>query len=311
MCYDYLAIISPKGEKMEEDVKLSICIPTYNRMNELKNLLSSILNATNLSYLEVIIVDDASSDNTKLIIDKYSHLMKINYYVYQKNYGRSVALKKAIELAEGEYVAVMDSDDIFTDRGIDEVFEGIAKLENGNFPEDVCSLIFGCKLIFNRSTRTNIPPAIISNFVELRADYKVCGDLKEVVESGILKKHLYDVPYGCRRVPTSLLWAKVAESTRCLCVDKVIVIKRYLTGGMSDKILQLKSYNPEPMVNLYVALSDSKSYKSTKYRLRCRILWARYACHYGQTRPTLLWQYIVWPFGFLVYLIDKVRLIKN
>lgn len=88
---------------------VSVIIPTYNRANTIKRAIDSVLNQT-YSNIELIIVDDCSSDNTFEIINSYTD-KNIRYYKLEKNSGACVARNKGIEMALGEYIAFQDSDD--------------------------------------------------------------------------------------------------------------------------------------------------------------------------------------------------------
>lgn len=285
---------------------LSICIPTYNRSLELSSLFSSLIAIKSLK-IQLIVVDDGSNDDTFLCVEKFIEKLNIKY-IFQENMGRSVALKNAILNADGKYCILMDSDDYFVEGGLDEIFNGIKRLESGELPDDVMSLLFGVELVKGQDRHINLPPNAITNFVSVRADLKVKKDLKEVVRTDILKLCLYDVPEGCRRVPTSLLWARVSEKNRCLSISKAVAVKEYLPGGMTDRILTLKTKYSKPMVELYSLLSESKQYDSLFYRMRCRILWARHSWHEGSIKPKKIWQLLVWPVGWMIFLLDKRKL---
>lgn len=94
--------------------KTSIIIPTYNRINYLIEAVESCLNQTN-NNIEVLIIDDGSIDSTEKIITRK---IKENwkdydiFYFKQKNAGASAARNKGLELAKGEYIQFLDSDDL-------------------------------------------------------------------------------------------------------------------------------------------------------------------------------------------------------
>jgi glycosyltransferase involved in cell wall biosynthesis len=90
------------------DPKVSVVIPTYNRANTVKKGIESVL-AQSFTDLEVIIIDDGSSDDTGKAL-KRAFGDRIRYY-YQPNQGASVARNKGIEEAKGEWIAFLDSDD--------------------------------------------------------------------------------------------------------------------------------------------------------------------------------------------------------
>ena len=88
--------------------KVSICIPTYNRRDYLKETLDSVFAQTYKDY-EVVIVDDGSTDGTEEMIKSSGY--KVRYH-RQANAGDAAARNKLIELAEGKYIAFIDSDDL-------------------------------------------------------------------------------------------------------------------------------------------------------------------------------------------------------
>ena len=90
--------------------KVSIVIPTYNRAANVQNGIKSVL-AQTFSDLEIIGVDDGSSDDTgKTLREVFGE--RIRYY-YQPNQGASVARNKGVAVARGEWIAFLDSDDLW------------------------------------------------------------------------------------------------------------------------------------------------------------------------------------------------------
>jgi len=90
--------------------KVSIIIPTYNRGVLLHKAIDSVLAQTFSDY-ELIIVDDGSTDGTRDVVARYGS-GKIRY-IFQENKGKSAARNLGIKLADGEYIAFLDSDDMF------------------------------------------------------------------------------------------------------------------------------------------------------------------------------------------------------
>lgn len=87
---------------------VSIVIPTYNRADKVQPAIDSAL-AQTFTNLEVIVVDDGSSDDTGKILEQ-AYGDRIRYY-FQVNQGVSVARNKGIEEARGNWIAFLDSDD--------------------------------------------------------------------------------------------------------------------------------------------------------------------------------------------------------
>lgn len=93
--------------------KVSILMITYNRERYIKDSLDSILNQ-NFKDFEIIIIDDCSSDKTSGIVNSYiKGGAPIVYRVNNRNVGISKSRNLALSLCSGEYVAVLDSDDVW------------------------------------------------------------------------------------------------------------------------------------------------------------------------------------------------------
>ena len=94
---------------------LSICIPTYNRVNQLDNCLNSILiskkNVDNFNF-EICVSDNNSEGDTESIIKKYNKELKIKYNRNEKNFGFAINGIKSISMAEGEFSWMIGNDDL-------------------------------------------------------------------------------------------------------------------------------------------------------------------------------------------------------
>ena len=90
--------------------KISVVMPVYNGEKYLKEAIDSILNQTFTDF-EFIIIDDGSTDKTEQIIKSYDD-KRILYIKNEKNLGVAESLNKGLDMAQGEYIARMDADDI-------------------------------------------------------------------------------------------------------------------------------------------------------------------------------------------------------
>ena len=98
--------------------EVSIIIPNYNCSKYLEECLSSIENQT-IKNIEVIIVDDGSTDNSVEIINKHINNSKLNIrLITQYNQNASVARNRALSEATGDYLYFLDSDDILYDNKV-------------------------------------------------------------------------------------------------------------------------------------------------------------------------------------------------
>ena len=89
--------------------KVSIVVPTYNRARYVTEAVDSVLAQTFRDY-ELIVIDDGSTDNTKDVLLRYEGRIK---YLYQPNSGVGAARNAGIRCAVGEWLAFLDSDDLW------------------------------------------------------------------------------------------------------------------------------------------------------------------------------------------------------
>lgn len=102
-------------------VKLSICIPTYNRASLLREALRSIAEQVRPS-VEVVVCDNSSSDETGLVIDEFRHAFgNLNYFRWPENMGADRNVLKTIEVASGEYCWLLGDDDQLEKGALDKI----------------------------------------------------------------------------------------------------------------------------------------------------------------------------------------------
>jgi len=98
------------GIKMSAPQPLvSVIIPTYNRAHFLPAAIDSVL-AQDYQPYELIVVDDGSTDGTAAILQAYPQVRSI----FQPNQGQSVARNKGVAASRGEFIAFLDSDDLWS-----------------------------------------------------------------------------------------------------------------------------------------------------------------------------------------------------
>ncbi|WP_416841696.1 glycosyltransferase family 2 protein [Haloferax sp. DFSO52] len=104
---------------------VSVIIPTYNRADVLPRAIDSALGQT-LSDVEVIVVDDASTDDTEAVVTSYDD-PRVTYLCHETNQGGSAARNTGIEESSGEYIALLDSDDEWASTKLEQQVETIER----------------------------------------------------------------------------------------------------------------------------------------------------------------------------------------
>lgn len=147
---------------------VSVIIPTYNRADLVVRALDSVTQQT-YKNLEIIFIDDASTDNTEVVIKAIDDF-RIRYIRHQTNEGGAKARNTGIEAATGEYIAFLDSDDVWLPKKIEWQ---VAAIDNNPDSEKIVSYT---QFKLDTGSNISILPSRGKNQKEPVADYLfVCG----------------------------------------------------------------------------------------------------------------------------------------
>jgi glycosyltransferase involved in cell wall biosynthesis len=132
---------------------ISIAMATYNGAKYLEEQLDSIYTQTYKEF-EVIVIDDLSTDATVLILEKYKQKFGLKYFVNDVNMGVTKNFEKAILKCNGEYIALVDQDDIWLQNKLEVLYENIG---NSSLIYSNAGIINGNGEIQNKTTRDIYP----------------------------------------------------------------------------------------------------------------------------------------------------------
>jgi glycosyltransferase involved in cell wall biosynthesis len=236
---------------IDNEILLSICVPTYNRVSMLNDLYESII--TQNSYdTQLVIVNDGSIDETEIIVDGWIKEKKVKIkYFFQNNSGRGSALRKALLNSDGEYSIIMDDDDYFLEGSFDIIRDSVLKLKClYNFKKPLAGFSFHCvdedgHILGNKFQKDEY----ISDYFKIRFFDNISGDKKEIVKTDIINNNIYNHYYNESRVVTTTLWHKIAYYYDCVCINTPVAVKRYLTDGMTDALLIHKTQSPNYQID--------------------------------------------------------------
>lgn len=157
---------------------VSIILPTYNRGEMLKNTINSVIFQTYANW-ELIIVDDASNDNTEEIVKKIND-KRIRYVRNEKNSGSNYSRNRGAALASGEFLAFIDSDNEWLPEKLEKQ---VCQFEKKN----ELDLVF-CKVLVKDGELERIVPN------EEIVDYKEIMIRKNIVDtsSALMRKNVFE-----------------------------------------------------------------------------------------------------------------------
>lgn len=219
---------------------LSIITPVYNRAYILDELFFSLERQTNKSF-EWIVVDDGSTDDTWKKLESYKQLensFKIRI-IHQENFGKHVAVNRAISMANGEYSFIVDSDDYLTDDAVEVIIQWL-KAVSGR--KDIAG-VSGLRI--SKSTKKLLGqfPKNISegNYIEAknteRRKYSLLGDMAEIYRTEILRQHPFPVFDGERFITECVVWNQLAyEGYKVRWYNKIIYCGDYLADGLTKDL---------------------------------------------------------------------------
>lgn len=118
-----------KSEKEEAKPLISVIVPVYNVEQRINKCLDSIMTQT-YSNIEVIVIDDASVDESSNLCDEYTHIDdRFQVTHFQVNRGPSAARNEGIRRANGKYIAFVDADDYVEPSMLDRLYENLVENE--------------------------------------------------------------------------------------------------------------------------------------------------------------------------------------
>jgi glycosyltransferase involved in cell wall biosynthesis len=213
---------------------VSVVMCTYNGEKFLHPQIGSVLSQTYLN-LEFIIVDDASSDNTVQILEEYSRKdSRVKYFVNEKNLGYNKNFEKAIGLANADYIAISDQDDIWEHHKIETIINSwpdgslFVYSLSGNFTGD------------DFENRTDAPKVF----------YSAIDDIHKLVFNSPVHGHVCmfkkELVNGCLPFPPNIFydwWISMhAASTGIIgCVPQTLTWHRVHESNFSRNITSIKN----------------------------------------------------------------------
>lgn len=118
---------------------VSVIVPVYRAEDYLDVCIGSLL-AQTYSYQEIILVDDGSPDGSPALCDELAARDERITVIHQENGGASSARNRGLELANGQYIVFVDSDDLMPPQGIEMLVEGILAAGGCDFVAGMCEM---------------------------------------------------------------------------------------------------------------------------------------------------------------------------
>ena len=165
---------------------ISVIVPIYNVEQYLDACINSILSQTYQS-LEIILVDDGSPDNCGAICDQYSVVDQRVKVIHKLNGGLSDARNAGLDIANGEFIAFVDSDDTIMPEMMEKLYQRVSKDQSD------MALCGGKRVNQNGEILSEfvLPDNVLTGFDALKESYEKNGVLFTIACNKLYKKYLF------------------------------------------------------------------------------------------------------------------------
>lgn len=214
---------------------VSIITPTYNCGRFIGETIESVLQQSYKNW-EMIIVDDCSSDNTEEIVKNYVDKDKrIKYFKLESNSGAAIARTRAMELANGNYMAFLDSDDLWMK---DKLEKQILYMKKNNYA-------FTCTDYCQIDEEGNFLNKVIKTIKKI--DYNRllldCPVGNSTVMYDVKKMGKFKVP-NIRKRNDDALWLQMLKKEKYIYgMDEILMKYRIRANSISSNKLKLVKYH--------------------------------------------------------------------
>ncbi|MBR6098504.1 glycosyltransferase family 2 protein [bacterium] len=239
--------------------KVSVIIPVYNVKQYLAEALDSVINQT-YKNLEIIVVDDGSNDGSEIICEEFAQKDSRIKLIHRENGGLSTARNTGLDSMTGEYVAFLDSDDVFLTEAIEKSLNALLSndVDCVNFQHGIYRTISN-KIFKNKKTYSLIPEGIYTRLeaLELVANYKVTF----AVWNKLYKREIWDnIRYPEGRVYEDLymLFKIIDKVKNIYFMNDILLLYRIRPDSITN------TYSIENIKNLLDSLSVFENFVESK-----------------------------------------------
>lgn len=293
-----------------ENVFITVFTPAYNRAHLLPRAYES-LKRQGYRDFEWIIVDDGSTDDTEAVVGGLLEKSEFSIrYIKKENGGKHTAINKGVEEAKGELFFILDSDDMLTDDALQIVADEYETVRGDATFGGVCGLMRhedGQMVSGGYKFGT-----IDCNSIDIRYKYHVTGDLMEVYRTDVLKEFPFPEIQGEKFCPEQLVWFRIAQKYKLRFFNKIIYIRDYIDGGLTDNIVRVRMNSPIASMMCY---QEMTTYKAVPFKEKCKaaINYWRFRCCRNNSSdeyaPKIGIAYCLFaPLGYIMHLKDLKQL---
>jgi glycosyltransferase involved in cell wall biosynthesis len=290
----------------------TVFTPTFNRSEPLGRTFESLCGQTFRDF-EWLIVDDGSTDDTAARVQTWQRSAPFSIrYFHQRNGGKHRAHNLAIAHAEGELLAVLDSDDTLAPHAVERlIFHwcSIPETDRDRFSGVTCLCIDERGELVGHTFPS---PVLDCRHYELETVYGVTGEKWGCHRTAVLRQFEFPEIPGETHCPEGLIWNRIANRYLVRHVNEALRVYHTDSSGLISNLVRVLSQSPEGARRFYQECLRLDA--PLPWKLRCATNYVRYSLHAGMAprnvfteSPEPVWTVLAAPAALGFYACDRVR----
>lgn len=240
---------------------ISVIVPVYNVESYLSDCIDSIRSQTFSDY-ELLLVDDGSTDTSGKMCDEYALSDDRIRVIHQKNSGLSEARNTGIDLAVGEYITFIDSDDLISNDYLELLYDTAKK-----YDADIAQGDFTRSIQILGSTNSSYACAVYEQFSVAFHEYLHMGIVEKAAWAKLYRAELFDgirYPTGKVYEDSYTTFKLLYRMKRMVCVPKYIYYYRINDTGIMKSTFSMKRFDILDIRNEMYQFLQSEAYLHKK-----------------------------------------------
>ncbi|MFM9912809.1 MAG: glycosyltransferase family 2 protein [Methylophilaceae bacterium] len=207
-----------------QSMLFSVVIPTYNRAGKLLSMIQSVLLQAETHRVEIIVVDDGSTDDTHAQLSSLKSSGNIHYVAHKTNRGVCAARNTGIAQAKGKLLLFLDSDDILLAGALEYIVQHFEQSPDTD-------VLFGGTVTFDNVAMCRVENSPARLDFEKIMEGRATGDFLAVCRSRVFEKFRFDEALNGFE---GITWLQIAQAGYSLVYDEhALRSSEYSSDGLS------------------------------------------------------------------------------
>lgn len=265
----------PRHQSDGQSAKVSVLVLTYNHERFIEEALDSVLRQRTDFAFEIIVSEDCSTDGTRMIVERYAgeypDVMRTMYS--ERNLNTNMVLERAILAAEGEYLATLDGDDVWT---TDRKLQTQVDFLDAN--HDCAACFHDAKFVDESGADELAPPSVWRECTRragnrIGPDEITAGNWVPTCAAMVRRTAVERLPswYEHAECGDWPLWITAARSGKLAFIDEVLGARRIHTGGYWTS--QSRQEQAKGVIALFKKIEQDPDLASFKLASVVREIW--------------------------------------